>query len=185
MNFVVSDPEKLQRVLEGRTIIKYESDEMALWERGPGGLPVFSHPQVPCVQCGSVILGFDDGIDLCIQTNLNVDDWSLIVTDLPADYRNIQVHRDAYSIYREAALDRFPTGRISDVAVSVNPHNGYIRAISIMYGQDAVSLVAAEFEEQYGPIRLVLDDESILFFPHADGLRWAESQVAKGNIYPP
>jgi hypothetical protein len=185
MHVVASEPETLRRTLEGRAIVFYEADEMSLWERGPDGLPVFDHPQVPCVQCGSITIGFEDDTRLTIHTNLFGYEWGLIVTDFDPVASELEVHRDQYSIYRTATLERFPAGRISRVAVNVNPDSAHIRAISIEFERGAVTLLAGEFEEQFDDsIRLVLDDESILFFPDRDGLAWAEAQVARGHIDP-
>jgi hypothetical protein len=184
MHVVASDAETLRRTLEGRAIVSYEADEMALWERGPDGLPVFADLQVPCVQCGSITIGFEDGTRLCIHTNLFGYEWGLIVTDFDRVASELEVHRDPYSIYRKATLEHFPAGSISRVAVTVNPDGSFIRAFSLEFEQGAVTLLAGEFEEQFDDgIRLMLDDESILFFPNGDGLAWAEAQVARGHIY--
>jgi hypothetical protein len=183
MNVLASDAETLRRILEGRTIVSYEAEEMALWENGTDGLPVFDHPQIPCVQCGIVTIRFDDGAYLCILTNPFGYEWGLIATDYSADAGQLEVHRDPCSIYRKATLEHFPAGRVSRVTVSLNPDGGYIRAITIEFERGAVTLLAGEFEEQFDDsIRLVLDDESILLFPNGDGLAWAEAQVATGNI---
>ena len=185
MNVIASDAETLRRTLEGRAIVFYEAEEMALWERGPDGLPVFGHPQIPCVQCGSITIGFADDTCLRIQTNLSGYEWGLMVTDFCPVARQLEVDRDPYSIYRKAPLERYPTGPISCVAANVDPNSGSIRAISMEFERGAVTLLAGEFEEQFdGSIRLVLDDEHILFFPNRDGLVWAEAQVARGHIDP-
>lgn len=73
---------------------------------------------------------------------------------------------------------------MTDSGLSVNA-DGHVRAISMEFERGAVTMVAGEFDEQFdGSIRLLLDDESVLFFPAGDGLEWAEGQVARGHIHP-
>ena len=63
--------------------------------------------------------------------------------------------------------------------------NGLIRAISMEFERGAVTLLAGEFQEEFDDsLRLLLDDESILFFPDGDGLAWAEAQAARGPFRP-
>ena len=85
MNVVASDAEAVRRAFEGRTIVSYQAEEMALWERGPDGLPVFGHPRIPCVQCGSIVIGLEDGTGLRVQTNLSGHEWGLLVTGCSPD----------------------------------------------------------------------------------------------------
>lgn len=184
MKVVAHEAEAVRRTLEGRGIVSYQADEMALWESGTDGLPVFGDPQVPCVQCGRITVRFEDGARLCVDTNLFGYEWGLMVTEHSPEADLIEIERDRYSIYREAALERFPVGRVVRVGVSVNP-DGHVRAISMEFERGAVTMVAGEFDEQFdGSIRLLLDDESVLFFPDGDGLEWAEGQVARGHIHP-
>jgi len=187
MTVIAIDADAMQRALEGRTIVGYEATEMALWEQGPGGLPVFSHPEVPCVQCLSLMILFEDGTELRIQTNPYDVEWGLIIVgDVPPNERNLEIERDEQSIYRSAALGRFPVGVITRVTVTpAGSGKGQVRALVLELGERAVTLVAGEFEEQFdGSVRLLLDDDSILFFPSGDGLDWAEAQVARGPIRP-
>ena len=177
----------MQRALEGRTIIGYEATEMALWEQGADGLPVFSHPEIPCVQCLSLMILFEDGTEFRIETNLYDPEWGLIIVgDVPADERNLEIERDDQSIYRNAALGRYPVGFITRVTVTpADSGKSQVRAIVLELGERAVTLVAGEFEEQFdGSLRLQLDDESILFFPSGDGVDWTEAQIARGHIQP-
>ena len=93
MIVIASDAGSLRRVLEGKHIVAYDATEMALWEQGADGVPVFGHPEVPCIQGGGITLRFDDGTHLRVQTDQTPDGWGLLLEDDPPSIARLELMR--------------------------------------------------------------------------------------------
>jgi hypothetical protein len=150
------------RSMCGRSVARWVGHEMALWEVGPSGTPVFHDPAIPYLQVCPLYLEFVErgGRDIHTYPNDWTHSWGLCVDVLygsPPDESS-----EVGSIFRTRTLGELPVGVIEDVRI-VQVDRGDIAEVYLRVNGACVALWSGEiYEEANRSLRVVRPDECVL-----------------------
>ena len=158
---------KVQEILKlkGKTVKRFVGVEMAIIEQGEGGLPQFTHPNVPCLQVDPLYLDLESEASIKFITYQNDDTWGLYLSALEKDELITLYAESPDNIFRTRELFELPTGRIEHVEVK-RDSNGEITEVLLRIGVLDILLVAGEIYETLDEagVEFVKGDESVLVF---------------------
>ena len=167
----IQEQVELWRSLEGAVIYRWSGEEMALWESGPEGSPVFERGDFPFLQSGPLQIDCADRPALRVINVQNDDHFGLWLRD---DMGPLDPDGH-WGIFRYRADFGLATGTVQAVDVFVSPE-GDVAEVRIVIDGAAVLLVAGEVSET-SPVtaQVIWLDESVLVFSQpdaADTVEW-------------
>ncbi|MBL4813040.1 MAG: hypothetical protein JKX69_11970 [Rhodobacteraceae bacterium] len=152
-----------------RNLVGCRVVEMAFFETGLDGLPVFEHPDLPFIQAVELNLLLEGGAVVSIATNLATDQWSLMIDTfaIPANYPK----NDPHSIFKENIKVELPHGKIEKVEISFDDE-GNISEVHFATTTGSFAINASEVIEGFNDIYYVgAHDEAVLLFLDPPKLR--------------
>ena len=156
--------EERLRTIEGQTLVGVEIEEMALFEEGPNGFPLFEHPDFPFIQAQRISLAFQNGRMGFLRTQQNDDTFGIYFDWTQTPFEELHYDNDETSIYRRAPNPVFPLGLITE-ALPFFDSEGDLTMLTLKIDQSTVILFCAELEEGYNWSYIIREkDESILVF---------------------
>jgi uncharacterized Zn-binding protein involved in type VI secretion len=169
------------QALQQQYIHRVYGGEMAFFNRGPHGLPVFAHPDLPFLQLWNLYFEVAPEEWLVVLTHQDGTEFGL---DLRHESGNPMTNpegsgADAASSTRMRELPAFPTGRIDQVTCHLSGQ-GNVNEVHLRIAGHLIALVAGEVSEDWDHFRILKDDESVLvFFSLADlqQVTWDDRQV--------
>ncbi|MBB3100384.1 hypothetical protein FHR83_008106 [Actinoplanes campanulatus] len=148
--------------LRGQQIKSWAGVEMALREEGPGGVPQFDDPVVPCLQLDPLVALFDDGGFVTVGTYESDTACGLWLRRAATD-QSSNWEDETDGIYRTRALPELPTGIIDDVSAFLD--DGVLAEVVLQIQGRPLLLMAGELRESMqGSLVFTRRDESVLVF---------------------
>ena len=138
--------------------------EMAFFETGIDGHPVFETPDFPFIQANRLELSFTDGETLHVLTSQNDDTWCLFCSYSDDYAMNRELKHDKDSIFRLREGIDLPLGQIQHVEVKLDEKSD-VTEIWVKTPSGSFIMKAGEVNEcSEGNHYVVGQDESVLLF---------------------
>lgn len=156
--------EERLRSMEGQILVGVEIEEMAFFDEGPDGFPLFEHPDLPFVQAQLISLAFQDGRFGFLHTHQNDDTFGIYFDWREEPLESLPRDDGELSIYRQMPNPGFPLGLVKQVNPSFD-NKGDVKTLALKVDRSTVILCCGELEEGYDWSYTVKGQgESILVF---------------------
>lgn len=184
--WVAARRREIQR-LNGCVVDGWWGLEMALYETGPAGQPVFSDPAIPFLQLSVLGATLRDRTPINIGTYQNDDEFGLLLregADITLPERPAEGAISG-GIYRHRHIPELPTGSISDVVLNLS-EQGNIAEVLLLVDNAPLLVLTGEVREGWSQtLDYVLGDESVLVFDDptaADTVPWRNPNPYRAHV---